>query len=83
VVEFDVTDAIRSEADNLVAVRLINPGNTPVDGFVIRECPGRNKFFRGQASPDEVVAGMINTSLGYSSGLTVSVHRLGEGKDRP
>lgn len=43
-VEFDVTDAIRPDADNLVAVRLINPGNTPIDGFTIRECPGRNKF---------------------------------------
>ena len=43
-VELDITDAVRPDADNLVAVRLINPGNTPVDGFVIRECPGRNKF---------------------------------------
>jgi hypothetical protein len=38
-----------------------------------------NKFFSGQTSPAEVVAGMINTSLGYNSGLTVSVHRLGKG----
>jgi hypothetical protein len=43
-VEFDVTEAVRPEADNLVAVRVINPSNTPIDGFVIRECPGRNKF---------------------------------------
>jgi hypothetical protein len=43
-VEFDVTDAVRPDADNLIVVRLINPGNTPVDGFKIRECPGRNKF---------------------------------------
>jgi hypothetical protein len=43
-VEFDVTDAVRPEAENLVAVRLLNPGNTAIDGFVIRECPGRNKF---------------------------------------
>lgn len=42
-VEFDVTAAVRPEADNLVAVRLINPGNTAIDGFKIRECPGRNK----------------------------------------
>jgi len=38
-----------------------------------------NKFFSGQTTPAEVVAGMINTSLGYNSGLTVSVHRLGKG----
>ncbi len=43
-VEMDITEAVKPDADNLVAVRLINPGNTPVDGFVIRECPGRNKF---------------------------------------
>ncbi len=42
-VEFDVTEAIRPEADNLVAVRVINPSNTPIDGFAIRACPGRNK----------------------------------------
>jgi len=43
-VEFDVTAAVRPGAENLLAVRIINPGNDPVDGFVIRECPGRNKF---------------------------------------
>lgn len=43
-VEFDVTEAIRPEFENVLAVRLINPGNEAVDGFVIRECPGRNKF---------------------------------------
>ena len=39
-----------------------------------------NKFFAGQTAPSEIVAGMINTSLGYSSGLTVSVHRVGKGR---
>ena len=43
-VEFDVTPAVRPEGENLVAVRGVNPGNTPIDGLVIRECPGRNKF---------------------------------------
>ena len=42
-VEFDVTEAVRPESENLVAVRVVNPSNTPVDGFVIRECPGRNR----------------------------------------
>ncbi len=37
-------------------------------------------FYSGQAPPDEVVAGMINTSIGYSSGLTVAVYRLGQGR---
>lgn len=39
-----------------------------------------NKFFSGQAPPDESVAGMINTSIGYSSGLTVAVYRRGQGR---
>jgi len=43
-VEFDVTGSVKSGAENLLAVRVINPGNEPVDSFAIRECPGRNKF---------------------------------------
>jgi hypothetical protein len=39
-----------------------------------------NKFFSGQPPPDETVAGMINTSIGYSSGLTVAVYRRGQGR---
>jgi hypothetical protein len=39
-----------------------------------------NRFFSGQATPDEVVAGMINTALGYNSGLTVAVYRRGQGR---
>ena len=36
--------------------------------------------FAGQDDPSEVVAGAINTCLGYSSGLTVAVYDLGAGK---
>ena len=34
----------------------------------------------GQDVPAEVVAGMIDTSCGYNSGLSVAVFRLGEGR---
>ena len=34
----------------------------------------------GQDLPAEVVAGSINTAIGYSSGLTVAVYRLGAGR---
>ncbi|MCY2990700.1 MAG: glycoside hydrolase family 2 [Planctomycetota bacterium] len=34
----------------------------------------------GQDVPAEVVAGMIDTSCGYNSGLSVAVYRLGEGR---
>ena len=43
-VEFDITSAVRPGAENLVAVRVVNPSNTPIDGMVIRECPGRNRI---------------------------------------
>lgn len=39
--EFDVTDALR--ADNLLAVRVLNPAGTPIDGYVLAETPHRNK----------------------------------------
>lgn len=41
--EFDVTDAIRHGADNRLVVRIINPINTPIDGFVLQEVPHRNR----------------------------------------
>ncbi|MFV2065939.1 MAG: hypothetical protein ACC645_03095 [Pirellulales bacterium] len=34
----------------------------------------------GQDAPAEVVAGAINTSIGYSAGLLTSVHPLGAGR---
>jgi hypothetical protein len=37
--EFDITEALRVSGKNLLAVRVINPGHQPVDGFVIREIP--------------------------------------------
>jgi hypothetical protein len=35
--ELDVTDAIKPESDNRIAVRLIFPGNTPIEGFTFGE----------------------------------------------
>jgi hypothetical protein len=39
-----------------------------------------NRFYSGQDAPDEIVSGMINTSLLYNSGLTICAYKLGEGK---
>ncbi len=39
-----------------------------------------DNVFSGQDPPLEAVAGGINASIGYSSGLMVAVHRLGEGR---
>jgi len=39
----DVTSAIRRDATNLLAVRVLNPTNEPIDGIVLAETPHRNK----------------------------------------
>jgi hypothetical protein len=43
--EVDVTELIHSGAggENLLAVRVLNPTNKPIDGFVLKETPHRNK----------------------------------------
>ena len=43
--EFDVTELARRgvEGDNLLAVRVLNPTNEPIDGFFLKETPHRNK----------------------------------------
>ncbi len=41
--EFDVTEAIRADSDNLLAVRVLNPIGAPIDGYVLAETPHRNK----------------------------------------
>ena len=47
--EFDVTDAIK--ADSLLAVRVINPGETPIEGFTCKNVPHRNKFEKMEFKP--------------------------------
>jgi len=39
----DVTDAVRTDAPNLLAVRVLNPTNERIDGIVLAETPHRNK----------------------------------------
>lgn len=39
-----------------------------------------DQVWAGQDPPAEAVAGAINTSLGYTSGLMVAVYRFGEGR---
>jgi len=39
----DVTDVIRPGAANRLAVRVLNPTHTPIDGIVLNETPHRNK----------------------------------------
>ncbi|HEY3320054.1 MAG TPA: glycoside hydrolase family 2 TIM barrel-domain containing protein [Planctomycetota bacterium] len=41
--EFDVTAALKFDVENVLAVRVINPGNTPIDGVALNQTPHRNK----------------------------------------
>ena len=55
------------------------PAGCILDHTVYREVLP-NTVWGGQDLPAEVVAGSINTALGYSSGLTVAVYKLGAGR---
>jgi hypothetical protein len=39
-----------------------------------------NQFYAGLDKPDTVISGMINTSFGYASGLTLAAYRVGRGR---
>jgi len=41
--ELDVTGSIRPDGDNLLAVRVLNPADTPIDGYVLKEVPHANR----------------------------------------
>ena len=51
--EFDVTDMARiggaNGGENTLAVRVLNPTNEPIDGFVLAETPHRNKVVPARA----------------------------------
>lgn len=47
--EFDVTGLLK--ADSLLAVRVINPGETPIEGFTCKTVPHRNKFEKMEFRP--------------------------------
>ncbi|MBI2503630.1 MAG: hypothetical protein HYW07_10415 [Candidatus Latescibacteria bacterium] len=40
----DLTPALRPGAENLLALRVLNPVNEPIDGIVLDQTPHRNKF---------------------------------------
>ncbi len=39
----DVTAAVKPKAVNLLAVRVLKPGDQPIDGYVLKEIPHRNE----------------------------------------
>ena len=40
----DITAALRPAGENLLAIRVLNPVNEPIDGLVLDQTPHRNKF---------------------------------------
>ncbi|MCJ7738280.1 MAG: hypothetical protein MUQ10_13375, partial [Anaerolineae bacterium] len=41
--EFDITDAVKKSGPNLLAVRVLNPTNDAIDGYVLKQTPHRCK----------------------------------------
>jgi len=48
----DVTDAIKPEVSNCLAVRVLNPTYEPIDGITLNETPHRNKCIPPRAGSD-------------------------------
>ena len=57
----DVTEAIRADAENLLAVRVLNPGNEPIDGVKLSETPHRNKVIPYRAGSSYNHGGIVDS----------------------
>jgi len=57
----DVTDAIRAGGNNLLAVRVLNPANEPIDGIVLSETPHRNKVIPYRAGASYNHGGIVDS----------------------
>jgi beta-galactosidase/beta-glucuronidase len=42
--EFDVTDSLKTNGSNLLAVRVLNPTLEPIDGVALNQTPHRNRY---------------------------------------
>lgn len=49
---FDITETYNRTAGNLLAVRVLNPTNEPIDGYTLVQTPHRNKMMIPQAGCD-------------------------------
>ncbi len=57
----DVTDTIRPQAANRLAVRVLNPTHTPIDGIVLAETPHRNKALPYSAGSSYNHGGIVDS----------------------
>ncbi|HEY3341594.1 MAG TPA: glycoside hydrolase family 2 TIM barrel-domain containing protein, partial [Anaerolineae bacterium] len=65
--ELDVTLALR-EGSNLLAVRVLKPGNARIDGYVLQEIPHRNQYDHAQFQP-----GMSYNVAGLTGGVELAL----------
>ena len=57
----DVTEAIEAGGNNLLAVRVLNPTNEPIDGIVLNETPHRNKVMPYRAGASYNHGGIVDS----------------------
>ena len=57
----DVSEAIRAGGKNLLAVRVLNPTNEPIDGIVLSETPHRNKVIPYRAGASYNHGGIVDS----------------------
>ena len=51
--ELDVTATVTAGGENLLAVRVLNPCSTPIDGYTLAEIPHRNKADHAEYRPGQ------------------------------
>jgi hypothetical protein len=57
----DVTDAIKPNAANRLAVRVLNPTGQLIDGIILGQAPGRNKLDRLTVGNDYDFGGIVDS----------------------
>jgi len=57
----DATTAVRDGDDNLLAVRVLNPTNEPIDGIVLAQVPHRNKVIPYSAGSSYNHGGIVDS----------------------
>ena len=57
--EFNVTGSIRPDQENLVAVRVLNPTDTAIDGITLAQTPHRNKSLHPRSGSSFDSGGII------------------------
>ena len=58
--EFDVTRSILPDAANRIVVRIINPVDYPIDGFLLKEIPHRNRTVNIEPGSDVSMGGLTD-----------------------